>query len=229
MGEAGQSSGLHGTGCGRAVQQFGQIVASGPLSGGSRCRDAVQPEAPTCPSHAAPRDEVPPAAGGEQSGRFHRSVAFASCRIDVGQPQHRVGGEGLFHCGADRGVGRRGQRNDPCGQVPAAAEAGPVIDAAIFWAAVRAAPAYGVRASAAARATASAQASSTVKRTGGRVMAGSIDQPPPRPGALRTGTPASISTWRSRCTVRVLTSNRAASSATVSCRGAAARNSSTSA
>lgn len=111
----------------------------------------------------------------------------------------------------------------------AAAEAGPDIEAAIFWAAVRAAAAYGATASAAARATARAEASSVVKWIGGRVMSGSIDQPPPRPGAVRTGTPVSISVWRSRCTVRVLTSNRAASAATVSGRGAAARNSSTSA
>ncbi|KOX30608.1 hypothetical protein ADL07_18635 [Streptomyces sp. NRRL F-4707] len=68
-----------------------------------------------------------------------------------------------------------------------------------------------------------------MKRIGGSVIAGSIDQPPPRPVVLRTGTPASISAWRSRCTVRVLTSNRAASAATVNDRGAAARNSSTSA
>ncbi|MET7738442.1 hypothetical protein ABZT02_45330 [Streptomyces sp. NPDC005402] len=40
---------------------------------------------------------------------------------------------------------------------------------------------------------------------GGSVISGSIDQPPPRPGVVRTGTPVSISTWRSRCTVRVLT------------------------
>ncbi|GAA1936470.1 hypothetical protein GCM10009837_73130 [Streptomyces durmitorensis] len=111
----------------------------------------------------------------------------------------------------------------------AAADAGPVIETAIFCAAVRAAPAYGAEASAAASATARAEASSAVKRIGGRVISGSIDQPPPRPGVVRTGTPASISAWRSRCAVRVLTSNRAASAATVSGRGAAARNSSTSA
>ncbi|MFB6850167.1 hypothetical protein ACFCXS_35660 [Streptomyces sp. NPDC056373] len=38
-----------------------------------------------------------------------------------------------------------------------AADTGRVIEAAIFWAAVRAAPAYGVEASAAARATAGAE------------------------------------------------------------------------
>ncbi|MFB8179303.1 hypothetical protein ACFC8N_25385 [Streptomyces sp. NPDC055966] len=61
-------------------------------------------------------------------GRFHYAVALLPCRVGVGQLQHHAGGEGLPGSATIRAASSW-----------AAAEAGPAMEAAIFWDAVRAA------------------------------------------------------------------------------------------
>ena len=78
----------------------------------------------------------------------------------------------------------------------------------------------------AASATATAVASSDVKLSGGKLISGSTEYPPPGPGVAQIGTPDCWSAEMSRSIVRTLTSNRSASSVAVRARGADARSTS---
>ncbi len=85
------------------------------------------------------------------------------------------------------------------------------MTAVSFLSAERPATAKGI-ARVTASAVAIAAASPGVRFRGGSVVSALSPYPPPGPGCAQMGTPASWSASRSRSTVRVVTSNRSASS-----------------